>query len=155
MLFRSLLFVVVGLIYERTHTREIAQMSGLLHRMPLLGTVMIVAGLASLGLPGLSGFVAELTTFLGSLQPHPVATTAAIFGVVLSAGYILWTVQRVLHGPPAERWRDLTDATAWWEVTAMASLVLVILAVGLVPTLLTQAVQAGIAPIAQILEGVS
>ena len=131
----GLLFIMVGLIYDRAHTRQIAELSGLMHRMPMIGTVLVITGFAALGLPGLSGFVAELTTFLGSLQPHPVATTAAIFGVVLSAGYILWTVQRVLHGPPAERWRDLTDATAWWEVTAMASLVLVILAVGLVPTL--------------------
>ena len=151
----GLLFVVVGLIYDRTHTREISQMSGLMHRMPLVGTVFIIAGLASLGLPGMSGFVAELTTFLGSLSVHPVATAAAIFGVVLSAAYILWTVQRVFHGPPTERWRELTDATSWWEVTAMASLVIAILAVGIYPALLTHAVEAGIAPIAHIMEGVS
>ena len=152
----GLLFVVVGLIYDRTHTREISQMSGLMHRMPLVGTVFIIAGLASLGLPGMSGFVAELTTFLGSLGPHPVATAAAIFGVVLSAAYILWTVQRVFHGPPTERWRELTDATSWWEVTAMGSLVIVILAVGIFPTLLTRAVEAGVGPIAQkIAEAIS
>ena len=120
-----------------------------------VGTVFVIAGLASLGLPGMSGFVAELTTFLGALQAHPAATMAAIFGVVLSAGYILWTVQRVLHGPPSERWRDLTDATSWWEVTAMASLVVVILAVGIYPALLATAVEAGISPIAHIMEGIS
>jgi NADH-quinone oxidoreductase subunit M len=147
--------VLVGLIYDRTHTREIAEMSGLMHRMPLVGTVFVIAGLASLGMPGTSGFVAELTTFLGSFAVHPVATAGGIFGVVLSAGYILWTVQRVLHGPPSDRWRGLTDATAWWEVTAMASLVIVILAVGVYPALLTRAVEAGIAPIAQILGDVS
>src|SRR5690606_32509757 len=87
----GLLFVVVGMIYDRTHTREISQMSGLMHRMPVIGTVFMIAGFASLGLPGMSGFVAELTTFLGSFESHPVATSAAIFGVVLSAGYILWT----------------------------------------------------------------
>ena len=151
----GLLFVVVGLIYDRTHTREISQMSGLMHRMPLVGTVFVIAGLASLGLPGMSGFVAELTTFLGALEVHPVATAAGIFGVVLSAGYILWTVQRVLHGPPSERWRDLTDATSWWEVTAMASLVIAIIAVGIYPPLLTHAVEAGIAPIAKIVAGAS
>ena len=151
----GLLFVCVGLIYDRTHTREIADMTGILHRMPVVGTVFIIAGLASLGLPGMSGFVAEMTTFLGSLEVHPVATMAGIFGVVLSAGYILWTVQRVLHGPPSERWKELTDATSWWEVTAMGSLVFMILAVGIFPTLLTRAVESGIAPIAAIMEGVS
>ena len=150
----GLLFVAVGLIYERTHTREISEMSGLLHRAPLVGTVLIVAGLASLGLPGLSGFVAELTTFLGAFAVHPAATIVAIFGVVLSAGYILWAVERVLHGPPTERWRDLRDATAWWEVTAMAALLVSIVGVGLYPTMLTHTVEAGIAPIAAILETV-
>ncbi|MBM3138695.1 MAG: NADH-quinone oxidoreductase subunit M [Chloroflexi bacterium] len=146
----GLLFVMVGLVYDRTHTREISEMSGLIHRMPLIGTVMLVAGLASLGLPGMAGFVAELTTFLGTLEAHPAATIAGIFGVVLSAGYILWMVERVFHGPPTERWAGLTDATAWWERTAMAALVLVILAVGIYPALLTETIAAGVAPIAQI-----
>ncbi|MEX2228819.1 MAG: NADH-quinone oxidoreductase subunit M [Dehalococcoidia bacterium] len=151
----GLLFVVVGLIYDRTHTRDIAQLSGLMHRMPLIGTVTVVAGLASLGLPGMAGFVAELTTFLGAMPTQPVATIAAIFGVVLSAGYILWMVQRVFHGPPSPRWAHLTDAGTWWERTAMGSLVVVILAVGIYPALLTDTVQAGIAPIARIVEAVA
>jgi NADH-quinone oxidoreductase subunit M len=67
----GLLFVMVGLVYDRTHTREISQMSGLMHRMPLIGVVFIIAGLASLGLPGLSGFVAEITTFLGVARGAP------------------------------------------------------------------------------------
>ncbi len=150
----GLLFVTVGLVYERTHTREIAQMSGLLHRLPIVGTVMIVAGLASLGLPALSGFVAELTTFLGAFASQPGPTIVAIFGVVLSAGYILWAVQRVLHGPPAERWRELRDATAWWELTAMAALLIAIVVVGIYPAVLTGTVEVGIKPIAAIVEAV-
>ncbi|MPZ98809.1 MAG: NADH-quinone oxidoreductase subunit M [Dehalococcoidia bacterium] len=148
----GLLFVMVGLIYDRTHTREIGEMSGLIHRMPLIGTVMLLAGLASLGLPGMSGFVAELTTFLGTFDAHPAATIAAIFGVVLSAGYILWMVERIFHGPPTERWAHLPDATAWWERTAMGALVLFILAIGIYPALITEAVESGIAPIAAIVE---
>ncbi|MEX2373701.1 MAG: NADH-quinone oxidoreductase subunit M, partial [Dehalococcoidia bacterium] len=146
----GLLFVMVGIIYERTHTREIARMSGLMHRIPLAGTVFIVAGLASLGLPGMSGFVAELTTFLGSLEAHPAATIAAIFGVVLSAGYILWVVQRIFHGPPTEEWAHLQDAKSWPELVAMGVLVVSILAVGIYPPILTNAVESGIAPIAAI-----
>ena len=68
----GLLFVMVGYVYERTHTREISEMSGLMHHLPKGGVIMVIAGLASLGLPGLSGFVAELTVFLGALEPHPV-----------------------------------------------------------------------------------
>ncbi len=146
----GLLFVTVGLVYDRTHTRQINEMSGLLHRMPIIGSVMLLAGLASLGLPGLSGFVAEITTFLGTLGEHPAATIAGIFGVVLSAGYILWAFERVFTGPPSERWRDLKDASAWWEYAAMASLVIVIIAVGIYPAVLTDVVESGIAPIASI-----
>ncbi|MQC17192.1 MAG: NuoM family protein [Chloroflexi bacterium] len=151
----GLLFVMVGVVYERTHTREISQMRGLMHRMPLAGTVFIIAGLASLGLPTMSGFVAELTIFLGSLPVHPVATIASIFGVVLSAGYILWTVQRVFHGPPAGEWAHLEDARTWPEMVAMAVLVLAIMAVGIYPPILTNAIESGIAPIAAIVGAVA
>ena len=146
----GLLFILVGLIYDRTHTREIGEMSGLMHRMPLIGVILLVAGLASLGLPGLSGFVAELTVFLGSLDAHPAATILAVFGVVLAAGYILWTIERVFMGPPDERWAGLSDATAWWERAAMGLMVVFIVAVGIFPRILTDAVESGVAPIAAL-----
>ena len=148
----GLLFVMVGLVYDRTHTRQISEMSGLMHHMPIIGTVMLIAGLASLGVPGTSGFVAELTTFLGSFDAHPVATIAAISGVVFAAGYILWTVQRVFHGPADENWAHLTDANQWWERTAMIILVVAIIAVGIYPSILTESIQSGIEPIARIFE---
>lgn len=151
----GLLFIMVGLIYDRTHTRQIADLSGLMHRMPIIGVVLIVAGLAALGLPGLSGFVAEVMVFLGSLRVQPVATVAAVFGVVLAAGYILWTVERVLTGPPTARWAQLTDATAWWERTAMAGMVASIVIVGIWPRVLTHIITTGIEPIAAIVQAVS
>ncbi|MEE8422485.1 MAG: NADH-quinone oxidoreductase subunit M [Dehalococcoidia bacterium] len=146
----GLLFITVGLVYDRTHTREIPEMGGLMHRMPLIGVVMLLAGLASLGLPLLSGFVAEVTVFLGAIGEHPAATIAAVFGVVLAAGYILWAMERVFMGPPVERWANLTDATAWWERLAMGGMVVSIVAVGIFPRILTDAVESGIAPIAAI-----
>jgi len=149
----GLLFIMVGMIYDRAHTRQIADLGGLMHHMPLIGVAMVVAGLASLGLPGLSGFVAELTVFLGSLQAHPAATIAAIFGVVLAAGYILWMVQRVFMGPPNERWAHLPDATEWWERTAIGGMVASILLVGLYPRVLTDVIESGIVPIAAVLGG--
>jgi NADH-quinone oxidoreductase subunit M len=151
----GLLFIVVGMVYDRAHTRQIADLSGLMHHMPLIGVVMLVAGLASLGLPGLSGFVAEVTVFLGSIQVHPAATIAAVFGVVLAAGYVLWMVERVFVGPPSERWADLPDATAWWERTAMGGMVASIVVVGIYPDVLTRVVESGIAPIAEIVGAVA
>ena len=151
----GLLFVMVGVVYERTHTREIAKMTGLMHHMPLAGVVFVIAGLASLGLPTMSGFVAELTTFLGAFSVHPAATMAAIFGVVLSAGYILWTVQRVFHGPADPAWAHLEDAKTWPELVAMGVLVFTIMAVGIYPPILTDAIESGIAPIAAIVGAVA
>jgi NADH-quinone oxidoreductase subunit M len=148
----GLLFIMVGLIYDRAHTRQIAELSGLMHHMPLIGVVMVVAGLAALGLPGLSGFVAEMTVFLGTLDAHPAATIAAVFGVVLAAGYILWTMQRIFTGPPTERWAHLPDATEWWERTAMAGMLVSIFVVGIYPRVLTDVIESGIDPIAAIVQ---
>ena len=148
----GLLFIVVGLIHDRTHTRQIGDLSGLLHQMPLLGLVAIIAGFASLGLPALSGFVAEFAVFVGTLQEHPAATIVSVFGVVLAAGYILWAVQRVFTGPVNERWSGLSDAREWWELTAMGGMLVFIVGVGVFPRLLTDIVESGIAPIAEIVQ---
>jgi len=135
-LITGLLFVVVGLIYERTHTRQIADMSGLARRLPLLAVVLVVAGFASLGLPSLSGFVAELLVFLGTFERFIPMTALGIFGIVLSAGYILWMLQRVLFGPAMERWDSLADATQWWERVPLAAMVAAIFFIGLWPAFL-------------------
>ncbi len=148
----GLLFIVVGLMYDRTHTRQISDLSGLLHQMPLLGLVAIIAGFAALGLPALSGFVAEFAVFAGSLQVHPAATIISAFGVVLAAGYILWAVQRVFTGPVDERWTGLGDATEWWELAAMGAMLVFVIGVGVYPRLLTDVVELGIEPIALIVQ---
>ena len=148
----GLLFIVVGLMYDRTHTRQISDLSGLLHQMPLLGLVAIIAGFAALGLPALSGFVAEFAVFAGTLQVHPAATIISVFGVVLAAGYILWAVQRVFTGPVDERWTGLGDATEWWELAAMGAMLVFVVGVGVYPRLLTDVVELGIEPIALIVQ---
>jgi NADH-quinone oxidoreductase subunit M len=140
----ALLFVMVGLVYDRTHTRQISDLSGLAHVMPIAATVFVIAGLASSGLPALSGFVAELLVFLGSVERFEVATGFAVFGILLSAGYILWTVQRVFFGPRPERWSDLSDTTSWWEQVSMASLVAVIIAVGVYPATIVEVLESGV-----------
>jgi NADH-quinone oxidoreductase subunit M len=142
----GLLFVVVGLVYERAHTRHIPDMGGLAKQMPLIAIGFMIAGLASLGLPTTSGFVAELLIFLGTFQVYGFATALAAFGVVLAAGYILWTAQRLLFGPKMERWDDLTDAKAV-DIAAMAVLVVPIFVAGVYPKLLTDVFASGIAPI--------
>ena len=149
----GLLFVMVGVIYDRAHTRNIDELSGLAHTMPLAATVMVIAGLASLGLPALSGFVAELLVFLGSFDEYTVATIFAVIGILLSAGYITWMIQRVFFGPKTERWASLPDANNWWEQVPMAALVIVIVAVGVRPSLVVDVLDHGVVDIVASLAG--
>ncbi len=143
----GMLFTMVGLMYDRTHTRQIADLGGLAKQMPFVAVFMLVACLASLGLPAMAGFVAEFIVFSGTYDAHPIATLAGIFGVVLSAGYLLWTMQRVFFGPENEKWKDLTDANAWWERTPVFMLTGAIVLVGVYPSFLVDLMSDGVAPI--------
>ena len=137
----GLLFMMVGLVYDRTHTRDIARMRGLARHWPFIGVAMTVAGLAGLGLPALSGFVSELLVFLGSFRKYEAMTIVAVIGIVLSAGYILWTIERVFHGPPMAEWEKIEDATRWWERVPVGALILVILGVGVYPQVLLDIIE--------------
>jgi NADH-quinone oxidoreductase subunit M len=144
----GLLFVMVGLVYDRTHTRRISDLSGLAHQMPVIAVVMIIAGLASLGLPSLAGFVSEVTVFLGTFGKYGLLTVMAVIGILLTAGYILWMIQRVFYGERNPRWADLGDATAWWERAALVAMVGVIVLIGIYPAVLADVIEMGVQPIA-------
>ena len=148
----GLLFVVVGLVYDRAHTRHIPDMGGMAKQMPLIAVGFMIAGLASLGLPTTSGFVAEIMVFLGAFPAYKLATTLAAFGVVLAAGYILWTAQRTMFGPRVERWDGLGDAKLV-DIGAMAVLIVPIFAVGIYPAIVTDIFDAGLVPIMARLGG--
>ena len=94
----GLSFLTVGLIYDRTHTRDINKLGSLTNKMPIIAVFFMISGLASLGLPGLSGFVSEIIIFMGAFKIFPIYTIISAFGVVLAAGYILWMIQRSLFG---------------------------------------------------------
>jgi NADH-quinone oxidoreductase subunit M len=129
----GMLFLIVGMVYERSHTREIAKVKGLSVAMPVAGGLLAFASFASLGLPGLSGFVGEFLSLVGAWQssviPHWVTVVSA-FGVLLAAAYMLWMVLRVVLGTPSEAVLGLPDVTAR-EVTALAPLIALTLVVGL------------------------
>jgi len=148
-LITGMLFVMVGLMYERTHTREIARLGGLARQMPLIATGLVFAGMASLGLPALAGFIAEVTVFLGTFERYEPAVLAAIFGVVLSAGYILWLLQRVVFGPVRHEWDELHDQRHWWEHTVTAGLAAAIILLGVYPKLLMDVMEPALAAIVQ------
>ena len=148
----GLLFLLVGFVYDKTHTRYIPDLGGLARRMPVLSAALVVAGLAALGLPGTGGFVAEIMVFLGAFVDFPLTTSIAAFGVVLAAGYILWTLQRVMFGPLRERFADLTDA-APIQYVPIAALIIAILAVGIYPNTIADIFAAGVQPIADAIAG--
>jgi len=140
----GLMFVMVGLLYERTHTREIARLGGLARQMPLIASGMVFAGFASLGLPALAGFIGEITVFLGTFQKYEWAVLMSIFGVVLSAGYILWMLQRVVFGPVKHEWDGVTDQRHWWEHTVVIGLVALVVLLGVYPDLMTEMIEPAI-----------
>lgn len=145
-LMTALFFAVIGMIYERTHTRQVSEMGGLLKRMPFIATVLFIVGLCSLGLPGLSGFVAEMTVFMGSWE-HPdtfsrIATVLACLSIVVTAVYILRAVAKTAMGPLKDGFKDLTDAT-WNEKLAALILIAGIIAIGVAPSWLNDLVRPG------------
>ena len=147
----GLLFLLVGLVYDKAHTRHIPDMGGLAARMPVIAVVFVVAGLASLGLPGTSGFVSELLVFLGTFQVWSWITALAVFAIVITAGYILWMIQRAFFGPPLSRFASLGDATLV-EAVPMAALLVAIMVVGIYPAIITDVFKVGLAPIVQSLQ---
>ena len=145
----ALLFLLVGLLYEKTHTRYIPDLGGLASRMPFVASAFIIAGLASLGLPGLSGFVSELLVFLGGFKAYPWITGFAAFGIVLAAGYILWMVERVLFGGVRERFAHVGDADLV-EAIPVGMLLVSIVVIGVYPKLLTDVFDSGMSPIVNL-----
>jgi NADH-quinone oxidoreductase subunit M len=146
-LYSGLLFSMVGLVYDRTHTREIGVMGGLAARMPFIATVFFIAGLASLGLPGLAGFVAEFTTFIGAYAVFPLATILCVCTIAITAGYILWRLGSVFYGPLVEEWATLRDAI-WRERVAVGILAAATVLIGIAPSIVTDVSAGGVAPIA-------
>ena len=148
----GLLFLAVGLVYDKAHTRYIPDLGGLAGRMPLVAAAMLIAGLASLGLPGLSGFVSELLVFLGAFRAYDWPTALAVLGIVLAAGYILWMMERTFFGARRERFADLTDASLV-EAVPLALMVVSIIGVGVYPAILTDVFESGLAPMVSVFNG--
>jgi NADH-quinone oxidoreductase subunit M len=150
-LMTALFFAAIGMIYDRTHTRLVERLGGLLKIMPFISTVFVIAGLCSLGLPGLSGFVAEVTVFMGSWQRtgemYHLATILACASIVITAVYILRATGQTIMGPVKDlRYNGLTDAR-WNERLAGMLLAAGIFAIGVAPFWLSQLLTPGVSVI--------
>jgi NADH-quinone oxidoreductase subunit M len=146
----ALLFTMVGLVYDRTHTRIIPDMGGLAPKMPFIASSFVIAGLASLGLPGLNGFIGEFVVFMGAFAVWPVYTSISVFAIVLTAGYICWMLMRVFFGTLDEhKWHGLTDADPR-EKLVVACMVGIIILTGMYPGAVADVIAIGVAPIARL-----
>jgi NADH-quinone oxidoreductase subunit M len=148
-LMTALFFALIGMIYGRTHTRDIREMGGLMRIMPFLSVCYVIAGLASLGLPGLSGFVSEMTIFIGSFQHtdmfHRVFTIVACSSIVITAVYILRVIGKILYGPVQDKHHEtLTDAV-WYEKIAVVTLIVCIAGIGLYPSFVSDLIRSSLA----------
>ncbi len=150
-LMTALFFALIGMIYERTHTRDIRLMGGLMKVIPFLAVSYVIAGLASLGLPGLSGFVAEMTIFVGSFERQglffKVGTIVACASIVITAVYILRVVGTLLLGPVTKAEYEQMKDAAWHEKVSTSVLIAAIAAMGIVPLWLSNLIMQSVEPI--------
>jgi NADH-quinone oxidoreductase subunit M len=165
----ALFFAIVGMIYDRTHTRNMDEVSGIARVLPWTVVAFIIGGLVSMGMPGLSGFVAEFPIFLGvwnggslnlsgtffGLNPanfYPVIAILAALGIIITAGYILRAVSSIFFGEyEGERWHDMRPLLAIDKV-ALASFCICLVVIGLFPMVIAPIVEAGMAPVVERLQ---
>jgi NADH-quinone oxidoreductase subunit M len=139
------LFLCVGIVYDRMHTREIAAYGGLVNRMPLYAFVFMVFTLANIGLPGTTGFVGEFLTLIGTFRVNNWVATLAAVGTILSAAYALWLYRKIIFGklekPSLLRIKDIS----WREIAIMAPLVVLTITFGVYPKLVLDISSASVA----------
>ena len=134
------LFLLVGMLYERRHTRQIDELAGIQSSAPVFAGVFTLIMLSSVGVPGLNGFVGEFLILIGSFETRRWWTVVAATGVILAALYLLWAYQRVFHGPPAAADRQTTDLRRG-ELLTLAPFVIAAVALGVFPKPLLNAVE--------------
>jgi NADH-quinone oxidoreductase subunit M len=127
------MFFLVGVVYERTHTRNLEELGGLFPLVPVYGGILIFTSMASLGLPGLNGFISEFLVVRGAFPVLTVYTVVAMLGLLFTGAYILKGIKKVLHGPLNERWKGHMTEINIREVIVMVPLMALILVIGVWP----------------------
>jgi NADH-quinone oxidoreductase subunit M len=143
------MFLLVGALYHKAHTRDLRRFGGLWALVPVFGALLIFTSMASLGLPGLNGFTGEFLIVAGSFKAYPVYVLLSLFGLLVTGIYILKAIQMVLHGPPNAEWAEY-DRSAHRleidkrEVLALAPLVALMLITGLYPNWVLDVINSGV-----------
>lgn len=141
----ALTFSLIGFFYHQTHNRDVTALSGLARKIPFIGVCMVMAAMASSGLPGFANFASEIMVFIGAWHQGTtifrIATICAVWGIVVTATYLLWAVRTSFFGPFDEKWNMLKDATTVRQKFPYAFLILVLLVVGFCPRILTDIIK--------------
>ncbi|RQW76675.1 MAG: NADH-quinone oxidoreductase subunit M [Methanothrix sp.] len=149
----AMFFAIVGMVYDRAHTRELSQLGGMFKIMPFAGVGFVIAGLVSMGMPGFSGFAAEFPIFMGLWRSAPYAAVIAILGVIITAAYILRVINRVFFGQvPAELEGHLSDVSVLDKLTIVLLAVFMI-AFGVFPSMISNVVGSGVTHILTLVGG--
>jgi NADH-quinone oxidoreductase subunit M len=146
------LFLLVGVLYERAHTREIGAFGGLWIKLPVYSGIMILFCLGSLGLPGLSGFVSEFMVFIGSYPAFKVIVPLAVIGVVITAAYFLRMIQRMFLGTFNTQWEALTEINGR-EIFTVIPLAILMIGIGVYPAPLVNMIKATMENIVRLVSG--
>jgi NADH-quinone oxidoreductase subunit M len=128
----AMLFLIVGVLYDRAHHRDLNGFGGVASVTPVYAGLTSLAFFASMGLPGLSGFISEVLVFIGAFPKWPVLTIIAVGGIIITAGYLLWTVQRVFFGPTNPKYAELPDINGR-ELFMLVPLAAIVIFLGLWP----------------------
>jgi NADH-quinone oxidoreductase subunit M len=138
----AMLFMIVGVVYDRSHKRGLDDFGGLANKMPIYTGIMTIAFFAAIGLPGMSGFVSEVLVLLGSFSTYPVYTAISGLGIILGASYMLWALQKVFFGKLPEKWSGPWDPTGkiykhddvnLTELAALVPLAIIVIFLGIMP----------------------
>lgn len=148
----ALFFAIVGMVYDRTHTRELAKLGGLAKVMPWAAVGFIVGGLVSMGMPGFSGFMAEFPIFMGAWQANPLVAVIAILGIIITAAYIFLTIRRVFFGELPDALKATPDVS-WIDKAVIGGLSAIMILLGWFPSLMVPWIESGVSTILKLLGG--
>jgi len=149
----ALFFAVVGMVYDRAHTREIARLGGFSRVMPLVAVAFIIGGLVSMGMPGFSGFVAEFPIFLGLWQVQPVVALIAVLGIVITAGYIMRIVGKVFYGEMPKEFEGHISPVTRQDKVALVLLSALLVLIGVQPSVMAPMIAAGAEGVLRLVGG--
>ncbi|MFZ5919350.1 MAG: complex I subunit 4 family protein [Chloroflexota bacterium] len=148
----ALFFAIVGIVYDRAHTRHLPDLGGFVRKLPWVTVAFVVGGLVSMGMPGLSGFIAEFQILTGVWDAYPVAAALCVLGIVFTAAYVLRVTGAVFFGDLKPEYEDLPGSTVRDKI-ALFILCAVLIIVGVFPSIMVDLVRSGMEPIVQLLGG--